>query len=506
MLGNVGHDGLVMVAMYIHTSRVVALGIATFVCVACLFVSLSRAIKLRLGPFDNASDGLAALLYWDSDVAGLQQSRQSAVTAPAYCRDPYREPGYLYIPHEVTRTQWIPFDEKFFDSPPPSSATYPTDKNPEFSDAAPPAEFLHHAPHNWLHDLIQYESILKHTESDGILDLSPDQQDLVRRVNWIHNRRVLVLGDSIDRFTVQFFCEDLHSAYQTTKNSAYGGPHTTFSCTIPYLNFTIYTWHVASMYPMRPDWWWLSHIKHVAFEDRFEHLFKPVWNEVIGMNGHTPDLILFESGLWDERAFRESYINQKLPDDITDNATREKLQAERQETGRGRNGRQLAWDELDFFKARMTKFVMYLRDKFGDTTPMMYRSLSTRRDSNKEDLPTINMDRVSRALMNHHGVEIFEWARLARGFSDEYFDYLHIGHGPLSVTWANMMLYYLFRSSGGIDYDGKLLRFPDPVAQYVNNRENIRDAPIIDVPSHPDTTVDRFWHECHKHNIHWGGR
>ncbi|KAK9371102.1 hypothetical protein V1509DRAFT_615791 [Lipomyces kononenkoae] len=491
-------------AMYRHTGRMVAVGLAAIVLVGWFFVAVSRlSTKLRLGPFDNSSDESAALLYWDSEVAGLRQSRKSAV--PSYCRDPYREPGYLNIHDEVSRTQWIPFGETFFDSPPPPSASYPTDKSPEFSDAAPPSEFLRRAPHNWLHDLIQYESILKHTESDGILDLSPEQQDLIRRVNWIHNRRVVVLGDSIDRFAIQFFCEDLHSAYQTTKNSEYGGQHTSFSCTIPYLNFTIYAWHVASMYPMRPDWWWLPHIKHVAFEDRFEHLFKPVWKEVIGMNGITPDLILFESGLWDERAFRESYVHQQLPDNL-DEETRKKLQVERKQTGLGRSGRQLAWEEIDFFKARMTKFIMYLRDKFGDKTPMMYRSLSTRRDSGKADLPTINMDRVSRALMNHHGVEIFEWARLATGFSEEYFDYLHIGHGALSVTWANMMLYYLFRASGGIDYDGKFLRFPDSVAQYVNDRENVRSAPIIDVPVHPDTTVDRFWHECHKYNIHWGGR
>ncbi|KAK9313837.1 hypothetical protein V1524DRAFT_471577 [Lipomyces starkeyi] len=477
-------------------ARAITFALAAVLGVALLFVVSQPSAQLTLSKIET-SDGLSSLLYWDSDVAGLRQNRNSV---PSHCRDPYREPGYLHIPGEVSRTQWVPFVDDFLDMPPPSTANYPTDQIPEFNDAAPPVGILNRAPHNWLLDLLQYESILKHAtskpESSGILDLSSDQRDLVRRVNWIHNRRLLVLGDSIDRFQIQFFCEDLNGTYHNTKSSEYGGQHTTFSCAIPYLNFTIYHWHVASMYPMRPHWWWLSHIKHVAFEDRFENLFKPVWNEAIGMNGHTPDLILFESGLWDERAFRESYRNRKQPDeDNQDDETRKKQEAQRKETGLGREGRQLAWEELEFFKARMNKFLMYLREKFGENTPMMYRSLTTRRDSTNADLPTINMDRVSRALMARHGLEIFEWARLARGFSTQYHDYLHVGHGPLSVTWANMMLYYLFRATGGVDYDGKFLRFPDPVGKYVTDGKSIRNAPTIDVPEHPDTSVEKFWNE-----------
>ncbi|KAK9376705.1 uncharacterized protein V1513DRAFT_437877 [Lipomyces chichibuensis] len=495
-----------MVAMHILAclsprARGLILALAAVFGLALLFV------EIRLSNMET-SDKLSSLFYWDSGVAGFRPSRNSP---PSHCRDPYREPGYLHIPDEVSRTQWVPFVDDFLDMPSPSTANYPTDKIPEFKDAPPPAEMLSRAPHNWLLDLIQYESILKHTttksESASILDLSSDQADLVRRVNWIHNRRLLVLGDSIDRFMVQFFCEDLNGSYHNTQSSQYGGQHTTFSCSIPYLNFTIYHWHVASMYPMRPHWWWLSHIKHVAFEDRFENLFKPVWNEVISMNGRTPDLIFFQSGLWDERAFRESYRNMKEPDgDKQDDETRKKNEAQRKETGLGREGRQLAWEELEFFKARMSKFIMYLREKFGENTPMMYRSLTTRRDSTNADLPTIDMDRVSRALMARHGLEIFEWARLARGFSTQYQDYLHIGHGPLSVTWANMMLYYLFRATGGVDYDGKFLRFPDPVGQYVKDGNSIRNAPTIEVPERPDTSVERFWNECHEYNIHWGGR
>ncbi|KAJ8102329.1 hypothetical protein POJ06DRAFT_236944 [Lipomyces tetrasporus] len=451
---------------------------------------------------------LSTLLYWDTDVSGLRQHIKSS---PPHCRDPYREPGYLHVPKDVSKTQWVVFDDQFLDRPPPSTADYPTNKEPTFSDAAPPADILAHAPHNWLLDLRRYEPIVERarrtSESADILDLSADQQDLIRRVNWIHNRRLLVLGDSIDRFLIQFFCEDLHGKYQNTQNQKYGGQHTTFSCQIPYLNFTIYHWHVASMYPTRPQWWWLPHVKYVAFEDRFENLFKPVWHDAVGMNGHTPDLVLFESGLWDERALRESYRNMNEPDeDKLDPETRKKKAAERKETGLGREGRQLVWEELEFFRARMNKFIIYLREKFGQSTPMMYRSLTTRRDSNKADLPTINMDRVSRALMDRHGVEVFEWARLASGFSNQYQDYLHIGHGPLSVTWANMALYYLFRAAGGVDHNGTFLRFPDPVGQYVKDGKTILNAPTINIPEHPDTTVDKFWTECHEYNIHLGGR
>ncbi|KAK9477546.1 hypothetical protein V1514DRAFT_112434 [Lipomyces japonicus] len=433
---------------------------------------------------------------------------------PPHCRDPYRVPGYLYVPENkhYLHTQWIPFlDTNFLDVPDPKSAEYPTDVIPFFTDAPPPDTFIERSPHNWFAELYNYRNILKHADEAANgkrekLSLSDSQQRLFRRLNWIHNRRVLVLGDSVDRIMIQFFCEDYESHAHFTQGS-FGGQHTTYNCHIPSVNLTISHWHVASLYPMRPSWWWLDHIRLVAFEDRFEKLFKPVWDKVIGMNGQTPDLIIFQSGLWDERAFRESSRNFKYPED--EKLSKEQLEkkmSERRKSGLGKEGRQLAWDELVFFKSRMAKFMRYLREKFGAQTPMLYRSLTTRRDSNVADLATINMDRISRLIAQREGVEIFEWARLTSGFSDQYMDYLHVGRGPLSATWGNMMLYYLFRASGGINFNGTIERYPDFSGNYLVEGKGAINVPVFNVKENPDVSVNNFWAECHAYNVFWGGR
>ncbi|KAK9361808.1 hypothetical protein V1504DRAFT_450338 [Lipomyces starkeyi] len=470
---------------------------------------------------DSFQSRFGSLLSWrppawsakdDDEAEAEEQDTDQEPGMPLQCSDPYRQPGYLHIPNDTLDAQWIPFFETdFIDIPDPESAIYPTDKAPTFTDVGPPPDVINRSPHKWHKDLINYVKTLQAIESyvqtsdSQPLELNDEQKDLVRRVNWAHNRRVLVLGDSIDRFMIKFFCGDLGQQAQVTKHPEYGGDHTTMACHIPLLNFTMYHWHVASLYTYRPVWFWLPHVKYVPFEERFEKLFKPVWNEVVGMNGQSPDLILFQSGLWDERVFREAGRSEDGDDKLSEPEKKKKYDR-LSKVGLGRGGRQLVWDELVFYKARMDKFITLVRDKFGADVPLLYRSLSARRESASMDLAGINMDRVTRALVAKRGVEIFEWSRMAAAFSTQYMDYLHIGQGPLSYTWSNMLIYYLFRAAGGAEYNGTLARFPDSVQQYVLDGEAVTGAPQIQVNRNPDTSVDKFWAECHQYNIHWGGR
>ncbi|KAK9494289.1 hypothetical protein V1508DRAFT_42280 [Lipomyces doorenjongii] len=468
---------------------------------------------------DSFQSRFGSLLSWrppawsatdDDEAEAEEQDTNPESGMPLQCSDPYRQPGYLHIPDDNLDVQWIPyFETDFIDIPDPDSAIYPTDKAPTFTDVEPPSDIINRSPHKWHKDLINYVKTLQAIEnqtSDSLpLELNDEQKDLVRRVNWAHNRRVLVLGDSIDRYMVKFFCSDLGEQAHVTNHSEYGGDHTTMACHIPLLNFTMYHWHVASLYTYRPEWFWLPHVKYVAFEERFEKIFKPVWNEIVGMNGQSPDLILFQSGLWDERVFREAGRFEDGDDKLSEPERKKKYDS-LSKVGLGRGGRQLVWDELVFFKSRMDKFVTFVRDMFGADVPLLYRSLSARRESAAMDLAGINMDRVTRALVAKRGIEIFEWSRMAAAFSTQYLDYMHIDHGPLSYTWANMLMYYLFRAAGGAEYNGTLARFPDPVQQYVLDGEAVIGAPQIQVKRNPDTSVDKFWAECHQYNIHWGGR
>ncbi|KAK9371103.1 hypothetical protein V1509DRAFT_615793 [Lipomyces kononenkoae] len=482
--------------------------------------STNNAVVMSNGT-DSTQSRFGSLLSWrppawsfkdDDEAVADERETEAEQGFPPQCSDPYRQPGYLYVPSDPIDVQWIPyFETDFVDLPDPNSTIYPTDKAPKFSDDGPPLDVIKRSPHNWHKDLVNYLNTLQAVENQTTttdakpIDFTAEQQDLISRVNWVHNRRVLVLGDSVDRFMIKFFCRDLGQEAKIENDPDYGGDHTTMACHIPLFNFTIYHWHVASLYTFRPEWFWLPHVKYVPFEERFDKLFKPVWHEVIGMNGQTPDLILFQSGLWDERVFREAGRFEdgdlKLPEE-----ERKKKYDALSKVGLGRGGRQLVWEELVFFKSRMDKFITFVRDKFGADVPLMYRSLTTRQESHSMDLAGINMDRVTRALVEKRSIEVFEWARIAAAFSTQYMDKLHIGRGPLSYTYSNMLMYYLFRAAGGVEYNGTISQSPDSVRQYVSDTDTVTGAPKIQIKKKPDTGVNKFWAECHQYNIHWGGR
>lgn len=59
------------------------------------------------------------------------------------------------------------------------------------------------------------------------------------------------------------------------------------------------------MFVYRPAWWWEKHMTVVPFEERWTEIFEPTFLELRGIDGVNPDLILFQSGLWDARAFLE---------------------------------------------------------------------------------------------------------------------------------------------------------------------------------------------------------
>ncbi|KAK9474558.1 uncharacterized protein V1510DRAFT_401222 [Dipodascopsis tothii] len=432
----------------------------------------------------------------------------AAANAPGpECADPYVQDGFLHTTSNVRDTRWLPLylDDRYAE--PPANAQYPPARNgdavvePTFSTAPPPPAVLGRAPRNWLRDAANYHFMLQDVANHAnrgagtARTLSETDRRLTRDLHWLHNRRLLVLGDSVDRFMIQFICEEFGSTSREAKSEAgtdrIGGKHTSAYCHIPTLNFTVAHWHVAGMYTLHPDWWWLPHMDTVAFEERWPKFFEPFRDRVAGLDGRNPDLILFQSGLWDERMFRESAISKlDLP------------RAEAVETALGREGRPLTWDETTFFKARMAKFIDLIRDNFP-AVPVMYRSLTTRREAGKADLPTIGMDRVSRHLAAQNGIKVFEWASLVRGHSTEYLDYLHMGRGSSSYLWGQMVLHYLFSAAGGVQVEGQVVRWPEPEPrQYVVEGQGALNVPSLDeIRAHTAAAVpDGAWQGCRAKN------
>lgn len=273
---------------------------------------------------------------------------------------------------------------------------------------------------------------------------------------WLWGRRVLIIGDSVDRFMVQFFCQEFGRTDQQPE------PRTTATCEIPTFNLTIIQWHFSGSFTYRPDWWWMEDMKEVAFEERWDTWWsKTLDSQVRGLNGRAPDLLLWQSGLWDQRAFWEGGA------------------AHNKTAGMGTMGehqRQLVWEEARFVTVRLKKLLRVLRDEFGDI-PSMFRTVSLHKNSNAEDANLMELDRIQRSIAEQQGHEIFEWGRILSSFTMLYRDKTHTDKGPGSWLWGNMMLEYLRRSAGSVS------AWHDEEQSYFDN-----------------------WALCHSRLISWGGR
>ncbi|KAK9475193.1 uncharacterized protein V1510DRAFT_410277 [Dipodascopsis tothii] len=373
--------------------------------------------------------------------AECQEVQAETSNGTDMCVDGYRRSGYLFIPSEeqYTRTRYIPFYESQFqiagesedDSDPPY-ARYPSAKDPELVETGIETDFMAMAPHSWMWDLNAYYEFVNKSE-----ETTAPAQRVYNRLDWLRNKRILLMGDSVDRYMMIYLCNELGKQ----GNAEPMGRHVWAYCKLPELNLTINHWHVASLYTTRPSWWWQPKMEFVPFEERFEKLFKSTLPEVIGSNGRSPDLVMYQSGLWDQVTFTKYFQAVK-------------------NKGLSTGDRQASWQELRFFMARMRQLIEHTRGIFGEDVPMLYRTLTLHKSVGAKDLFLEDLDRGARYVSAESGVEMFEWGKLVTGFSSLYVDEVHPKRGPMSWLYGNMLLSYLFRASGGIEYEGQIVQWP----------------------------------------------
>ncbi|KAK9252240.1 hypothetical protein V1507DRAFT_462177 [Lipomyces tetrasporus] len=362
------------------------------------------------------------------------------------CVDPYKLPGYLYTPPDNDNyqlTSYIPFYDSLYDASDPSFTTYPWPgkSSPDLSDPHVEPEFLKMAPHSWMTDLAEHAKLVD-AAANGQDHDAPRLQHLDKYLAWMRNKRVLMIADSVDRYMMVYFCQEL-SLTATVK-----ARHTTAWCTIPHLNFTIYHWHLAGYYNYRPNWWWQATMEQVTFEDRYEKMFKRTLGDVVGENGRAPDLVLYQSGLWDQVTFAQKYAHE--PDgEFSSLNEQNKLM-----------DRQLTWAELRFYMTRQKQFIRHVKGVFGNDTRIVYRSLIPHQQLDERDLMIMNMDRASRIVAHKEGAEVMDWARLVAGFSSQYKDHVHVDKGPMSWLYQNMLMSYVFRLAGGVEHLGVIEHHP----------------------------------------------
>ncbi|KAK9358119.1 hypothetical protein V1504DRAFT_397591 [Lipomyces starkeyi] len=288
---------------------------------------------------------------------------------------------------------------------------------------------------------------------------------LEEELYWVHNRRVLLLSDSVDRYMTEYMCEELHGVF------AHGpaGFQTTASCHIVYLNFTIMHWHVSSTYTSLPPWWWTGRTKIVAFEERLDEYFEPTVRQIIGKNGQSPDVVILQSGLWDQSVFALAY-NQMLVD-----------QGKAKQLSKTMDlMRSLNWEEMNFYMHRIARIVELVRMRFGHDVPFLYRSM-THLANGSATMSIYDMERGARFVCQQLSVEYMEFGSLISGHYDMYRDKVHLQDGPLSALWGNMVMWYLFRTQGGLEYRGDIQRMPPK-------------SITTDSYNH---SIGKAWKECH---------
>ncbi|KAF4964687.1 hypothetical protein FSARC_7394 [Fusarium sarcochroum] len=375
----------------------------------------------------------------ETEKATRTASETSTETKTARnCEDPYRRPGFLVIPSDeeaYRETTWMPYTDKFLNAEPPESAAYPPQQAELiFNDTNVPQEFLTGPgmPQQWMHivtrEYRRRRKAINHIENATASDYASMKDD--GGLGWLWGRRILEFGDSIDRYEAWYVCQELGSEMNFPAVDPMGKErHAKGICDIPAFNVTFFVFHSAGSFTYTPRWFWYPSISIVAFEERWNKIWKPHEEPINGPNGR-PDLVLWQNGLWDQRAF-----------------TRGGHKMHQGNTTMNARYRKLVWEELRFYSSRLRKFADRMVDEFPDT-PKMFRSLTVHKKTGMEDVMVVEMDRLGRALAEQYGHEIFEWSRIISLLGDLYRDRTHPAKGALSWLWGNMVLEYLARSAG----------------------------------------------------------
>ncbi|KAM5344427.1 hypothetical protein ACJ41O_012963 [Fusarium nematophilum] len=376
------------------------------------------------------------------------------------CQDPYRGPGYLYMPYEhadYKETRWIPYTSDLFDAETPDYAEYPPNQEVWFNVTEVEPDFLDAAsvPQEWMHKAVAENKRRRR----AVHTLEPDPEKFAHMkddgdLSWLWGRRVLLISDSVDRFMTKYFCQEFDEVmWQGEGNSV-------STCTIPALNLTVNHWFAVGQFTYTPKWWWMkAKVPIVAWEERWEEVYSPMNDTIRGPTG-LPDLVIWQNGIWDQRTLR----------------TASDAHYSKKDRPLGRHARQMVWQEVRFMAARINKFVKHLEDVFPGV-PIMFRALTAHSHAPENgDLIVHELDRLQRAAATNAGHEVFEWGRILTSFGSLYMDITHPGKGPASWLWDNMLLEYVARSAGMGKGDAK-------------------QPPYFD-----------GWDTCHPYLVNWGGR
>ncbi|KAJ3507070.1 hypothetical protein NM208_g16003 [Fusarium decemcellulare] len=170
------------------------------------------------------------------------------------CSDPYRRPGYLYTPKNVTinynKTTYIPYSSDFLDAEPPDHADFPIFGDGIIFNSTPPEpEFLNlkSNPQQWMQIAVA-ENRRRLESNPQLSNISKPEMFLSMKddagLGWLWGRRVVMFSDSVDRFMTQYFCEEFGSVVQFPIEHV-SARQAKALCNIPAFNLTLVYFHSA---------------------------------------------------------------------------------------------------------------------------------------------------------------------------------------------------------------------------------------------------------------------
>ncbi|KAG0150742.1 hypothetical protein CROQUDRAFT_651989 [Cronartium quercuum f. sp. fusiforme G11] len=338
---------------------------------------------------------------------------------PEFCYDPYRLSGYARTPktpksRSSFEAEWV------VNNPNPSSHRRSRTEGKRSS--------------------VQQDFVLHSLVADLVAGDEP---------NWLRNRTVLFVGDSLDRNLVHFFSTEAfpgpapHRFLTATTDPAFTEPATA-SHRIGLgqhrsLGFTLANWFIMSVDVEKPSVFFHSEEDEPQpIEARLPHFFLPTLGPVVSPN---PEMVVFNSGLWDlvYRSEAAAYASR------VDHAPARIV------------GGALTQAELAEHEQRMVRLIELLQAAFPSLkTRLVYRTMpDSSRAAEKNAMSRLRVRQLDEAhvrlirrlnkVPSARPIDILDWANVSRSLTHEIADLVHFKPGKAQWLYAELVLNHLRR-------------------------------------------------------------
>ncbi|PLW06974.1 hypothetical protein PCANC_18249 [Puccinia coronata f. sp. avenae] len=439
----------------------------------------------------NVPIGIRLDNYWPNWRTGKNALRTSRDDLPEYCYDPYRLPGHVersQLPEgPISSVTWI--------------ATNPVARGRQ----GRPTSLDSQAP------------FVVPTLSAQLL-ANPDAAEL----QFLRNRTVLFVGDSLDRNEVYHLAQETFGPQyhrflmpeDTPEITAPAHPSHRIGLGVhPSLGFTVANWFLMSVDVDEPStsFFHAGEDPPQLFEGRFHTFYEPLLRQKTSLLKSPPDMVVFNSGLWDL-----VFLSNRLDFQIAQNRSMG-IMSKLQVTGRDL----LTQPEIEHHSARFTKFINKLvLYTFNDTmdassrgrkTRFVYRtmpdsSLSLAKDNAMSRKRVRQIDRLNIQLVLQFNqlqernvrpkdrvlIDILDWKWIAGQLLDELIDLVHFGRGATQWLYGDMVLHHLRRhivqQEQGRSYSRFMSSSPHPMSASIVWKDCARFARLrqsSDNPSAP---------------------